>query len=387
MTSAPNVAPPMVESATFGELPMSETNDRAARVTVTASGLTDPGRVRQNNEDAFLVAQLADAADGAAPSEVVTFDADAHAVILAVSDGMGGADAGEVASALVVQSLRDALMHAEGDLDEATRRAVEKANRAVWDAAKEPGKRGMGATVTAVCVQGNQAHIAEVGDSRAYLVRNGRIRQVTRDQSFVQFLVDSGALKPEEAEKYPMKNVVLQAMGQNADVQVALGRLELRRGDRLLLCSDGLSGMVKAEEMRDAILEEETLDAACRRLVARANERGGEDNITVVIAEVTGEALAPPRDAETLTQTFQVLAEYKAAAGGDDLADDDPDDDEPAAATPPPAPVAASPAAPIDHAPLPVDRAPLPVDRAPTVALAVALGLLVAAIVLLLARR
>lgn len=363
---------------------MSETTDRTARVTVTAYGLTDPGRVRQNNEDAFLVALLADAAAGASPSEVVTYPADEHAVILAVSDGMGGADAGEVASALVVQSLRDALMNAEGDLDEATKHAVERANRAVWDAAKEPGKKGMGATVTAVCVQGNQAHIAEVGDSRAYLVRNGRIRQVTRDQSFVQFLVDSGALKPEEAEKYPMKNVVLQAMGQNPDVQVALGRLELRRGDWLLLCSDGLSGMVKAEEMRDAIMAEPTLDAACRRLIALANERGGEDNITVVIAEIDGEALAPPREAETLTQTFQVLAEYKAAADDaelrdDDDGDDDEDEDGGAELAPPVPPPAEKPA--------PIERAAEPASRAPTIALAVAIGLFIAAIVLLIARR
>lgn len=361
---------------------MSETSDRSGHVTVTAFGLTDPGRVRKNNEDAFLIAQLAHAADGTTPSEVTTFDATEHAVVLAVSDGMGGADAGEVASALVVQSLRDAMMQAEGDWDEATKKAVEKANRAVWDASKEPGKRGMGATVTAVCVHNSIAHIAEVGDSRAYLLRNGRIRQVTRDQSFVQYLVDSGALKPEEAEKYPMKNVVLQAMGQLPDVQVALGRLELRRGDRLLLCSDGLSGMVSANDMRDAIERAKTLDAACHELITLANERGGEDNITVVIAEVMGDALALPREAETLTQTFQVLAEYKAAAQSADLQDDDPADDDdgdaaderedaapaPLASTPPEAPIA-------------------PPSRMPTVALALALGLLVAAIFLLFARR
>ena len=205
---------------------MSETSDRPARVTVSAFGLSHPGRVRKNNEDAFLIAHLAEASEGAAPTEVVTFEAGESAVVLAVSDGMGGADAGEVASALVVQSLREAMMSAQGSWDEATRQAVERANRDVWAAAKEPGKKGMGATVTAVCVHGNLAHIAEVGDSRAYLLRNGRIRQITRDQSFVQFLVDSGALKPEEAAKYPLKNVVLQAMGQKEDVQVALGRLE-----------------------------------------------------------------------------------------------------------------------------------------------------------------
>ena len=358
---------------------MSETSDRSGQVTVTAFGLTDPGRVRKNNEDAFLISQLAKAADGTMPEEVVTFHADEHAVVLAVSDGMGGAEAGEVASALVVQSLRDAMMNAKGDWDEATKLAVEKANRAVWDAAKEPGKKGMGATVTAVCVHKNQAHIAEVGDSRAYLVRNGRIRQVTRDQSFVQFLVDSGALKPEEAETYPMKNVVLQAMGQHADVQVALGRLELRRGDRLLLCSDGLSGMVTANDMRDAIERAKSLDEACSELITLANERGGEDNITVVIAEVGGEGLAVPRDAETLTQTFQVLAEYKAAAAEADLRDeaddDDQDGDDGAVELAPP---------PVSSPPQP---APSSSNKFPVLVLAVGIGLLAALIFLLLMRR
>jgi serine/threonine protein phosphatase PrpC len=280
------------------------------------------------------------------------------------------------------------MMGAAGDWDAATKQAVEKANHAVWEASKEPGKKGMGATVTAVCVHGNQAHIAEVGDSRAYLVRSGRIRQVTRDQSFVQFLVDTGALKPEEAAKYPMKNVVLQAMGQKPDVQVALGRLELRRGDRLLLCSDGLSGMVTADDMRAAIEREKSLDGVCEALVTLANERGGEDNITVVIAEAGGDGLSPPREAETLTQTFQVLAEYKAAGGAleDPVAGDDEDDDEDEAAPPAPAPAAkAAPVAAAVHAP--PARAVPPRSWLGSVALAVAIGLVVAAAFLLLARN
>jgi serine/threonine protein phosphatase PrpC len=321
---------------------MSDTTPEAKqtpRVTVTAFGLSDPGRVRKNNEDAFLVTALADAGDGAAPREVLTLDASEQPVLLAVSDGMGGADAGEVASALVVESLRRAMQEGKGDWDEVTKKAVERANREVWDAARAPGRRGMGATVTAVCFHGTHAYIAEVGDSRAYLIRDGRVRQVTRDQSFVQYLLDAGALKPEEAEKYPMKNVVLQAMGQRPDVQVALGRLELRRGDRILLCSDGLSNMVKAPEMREILDHEATLDAGCRKLIEKANERGGEDNITVVVASVDGEGLAAPRAQESLTQTFQVLAEYKAAGMG--LLDDEPKDDEPEESPPPRAAAAA----------------------------------------------
>jgi PPM family protein phosphatase len=304
---------------------MTETTGQAASVTVTAFGITDPGKVRKNNEDAFLVARLAD--EGPAPSGAVTLDAAEHAVLLAVSDGMGGADAGEVASALVVQSLRDAMLGAKGNYSEATRAAVERANRDVWSAAKAPGRKGMGATLTAVCVHADHAYIAEVGDSRAYLLRNGRVRQMTRDQSFVQLLLDAGALKPEEAETYPMKNVVLQAMGQKPDVQVALGRLALRRGDRLLLCSDGLSKEVTADDMKKAVEQEKGLEAACRALVALANERGGEDNITVVLAEIDGPGVAPPREQESLTQTFQVLSEFKAAVAAVDDEGDEGDGD------------------------------------------------------------
>jgi PPM family protein phosphatase len=299
------------------------------RVTVSVFGLTDMGKVRTNNEDAFLISNLADAAGAAAPTEPVTFEAGEHAALLAVSDGMGGADAGEVASALVIESLRRAMVEADGklDWDEATKQAVERANHEVWSAARAPGRRGMGATVTAVCVQGDHAHIAEVGDSRAYLLRNGRIRQMTRDQSFVQYLVDAGALKPEEAANYPMKNVVLQAMGQKPDVQVALGRLELRRGDKLLLCSDGLSGKLKSEEMLAEVQQSTSLEAACRAMVDLANERGGEDNITVILARVDGEGLSIPRDQETLTQTFQVIAEYKAAGTGLEEPHDEDEDE------------------------------------------------------------
>ena len=366
---------------------------QSPRVTVSVFGLTDMGKVRTNNEDALLISNLADAAgspaESTAPAEVRTFEAGEHAVLLAVSDGMGGADAGEVASALVVESLRRAMSEAGGKLDwnEATKHAVEAANREVWSAARAPGRRGMGATVTAVCLQGAHAHIAEVGDSRAYLLRNARIRQVTRDQSFVQYLVDAGALKPEEAASYPMKNVVLQAMGQKPDVQVALGRLELRRGDKLLLCSDGLSGKLSGEEMLARVQQAPSLEAACHALVDLANERGGEDNITVVLARVDGEGLSVPKEQESLTQTFQILAEYKAAGASlaasgsddDDLADDDPPDPALAAAPAPTAPVAAPPTGD------PRERLATGVDGQ-LIAAAVVVGLVVGALVLLLQR-
>jgi serine/threonine protein phosphatase PrpC len=298
---------------------MSEEPRPDAHTRVIAFGLTDPGRVRTNNEDTFLIAPLHSAESSATPSELTTFDASQGAVLLAVSDGMGGAAAGEVASALVLETLRGAMAEAQDiSLDEATLQAVKSANREVWTAAREPGKRGMGATLTAVCIHEQQAYIAAVGDSRAYLLRGGRIRQMTRDQSFVQFMIDSGALKPEAAAKFPMKNIVLQAMGQRPDVEVALGRLDLRKNDVLLLCSDGLSNKLEAEEMRAAIEVAPSLNDACRQMLDLANERGGEDNVTVVLAKLEGELLPIPGEGESMTTTFRVLAEYNAdaAAGG-----------------------------------------------------------------------
>lgn len=287
-----------------------------SRVVVRAYGITDTGQRRKNNEDTFLIADLARLQDPPVREQVLALDASEDAILLAVSDGMGGAEAGEVASAMVVAALRRALAgrDAMGGWDAAIRHAVERANAEVWQAAKAPGRHGMGATLTTVCIHGGQAHVAVVGDSRAYLLRNGVIRQMTKDQSFVQFLVDTGALKPEEAEGYAMKNVVLQAMGQKPDVEVALGTLELRLGDRLLLCSDGLSNKISAEDMRAIVDRAPTLPGACWELVELANGRGGDDNITVVIAELAGEGLDLPGAQESLTKTFHVITEFKGLA-------------------------------------------------------------------------
>jgi serine/threonine protein phosphatase PrpC len=305
--------------------------------------------VRANNEDTFLIAPLLHPENSAASTRVPSFESGEGAVLLAVSDGMGGAAAGEVASALVIETLRNAMLEAQGNSwDAATVQAVKSANREVWSAAHEPDFRGMGATLTAVCVHQQHAYIAAVGDSRAYLLRGQRIRQMTRDQSFVQFMIDSGAIKPEAAARMPMRNLVLQAMGQRPDVEVALGKLEIRRGDVLLLCSDGLSNKVEAEEMRAVLERAPSLASACDELVALANERGGDDNVTVVLARLDGEGLQPPREGESMTTTFQVLAEFHAAAAAGGLfgqdGDDAPEPPRPRPLTPsrPPPPAGAS---------------------------------------------
>lgn len=282
---------------------------------MTVVGRTDVGKVRTNNEDAFVVADLARSAKLDTSEGEKSVDVPTEGMLLAVSDGMGGEQAGEVASALVIESLRRELaankeMVSGETITKMLDTAVFGANKEVFDAAKEPGKKGMGATLTAVFVMGETAFIAEVGDSRAYLIRNHRIRQMTRDQSFVQLLVDAGAISPDEAKDYPHKNVILQAMGQKADVKPAIGKLALRRFDRLLLCSDGLSNKVQDTEMREIIDATSVLDDACKRLIALANERGGEDNVTVVIAELTGEGLQPNKDSESVTQTFEIVRDF-----------------------------------------------------------------------------
>lgn len=289
---------------------MTATTPSARDITVKACGITDRGQVREKNEDKLLLAQLAQVATTAPPAKAVSFEA-GYPVLLAVSDGMGGAAAGEIASALVVEALRRSMAAAGGDWDDAIRLAVEQANREVWQAAQQPGRRGMGATLTAVCVHGSEAHIAEVGDSRAYLIRSGRIRQITQDQSFVQVLVDAGVIQPEEAEQHPMKNVLLQAMGLHPDIKATVARLELRRDDHLLLCSDGLSNKLSADEMLAYVQQGPSVEATCARLVALANERGGEDNITVIIAELHGEGLTPPARAEHVTETLHTISEFK----------------------------------------------------------------------------
>jgi serine/threonine protein phosphatase PrpC len=168
----------------------------------------------------------------------------------------------------------------------------------------------MGATLTAVFVRAGRAYIAEVGDSRAYLLRAGQIVQLTHDQSMVQLLVDSGIIGREDASQSPMRNVILQAMGHQRDLKVALGKLELRDRDCLILCSDGLTGHVSDEEIREVVRQAQRPDLAAEKLVALANERGGKDNITVIVAGIGG-SLAPPALDEKLSDAVEVIKAYE----------------------------------------------------------------------------
>lgn len=279
---------------------------------LTVYGNTDTGLVRKSNEDAFVIADLT-GGDLAQVGKVVRFEVGKRGILLAVSDGMGGHQAGEVASALVLESLRRSMSQLDGtgNYDALIEAATAKANRAVWDAAHHPGREEMGATLTAVFIHGTHAHIVEVGDSRAYLVRGGEVRQITHDQSYVQFMLDVEALTPEEAKSSQLRSVILQSMGHKPEVKVALGRLELRHHDVFILCSDGLSNKVSAEELGQAVLGAPRLDVACTRLIELAKQRGGEDNITAIIGGMSGD-LAPQVAGERISQTLQVLQEFDA---------------------------------------------------------------------------
>jgi serine/threonine protein phosphatase PrpC len=281
-------------------------------VNLTAYGRTDIGLVRPANEDAFVVADLT-GGSVLQQQRISRFEVGRRGVLLAVSDGLGGHQAGEVASALVVESLRRSMARHErsspDQCDALLEQATKRANRDVWEAARCPGRERMGATLTAVFIHGATAHIAEVGDSRAYLLRAGAIEQVTRDQSFVQLLVDKGALSRDEAGRSGFGNVILQALGLAPDVTVALGRLDLRQRDCFVLCSDGLSNKVRPEELRALVLGARRLDAACWNMIELAKKRGGEDNITAIVAGVSGD-LPPLVAGESIADTLQVLKEF-----------------------------------------------------------------------------
>lgn len=288
---------------------------RAPAVRVTVCAKTDVGRARTTNEDACSITELATGQIIDANDRDATVEIGHKGVLLALSDGMGGHQAGEVASALVLESLGAELAQdGKGPVHRQLEEAVHRANRAVHEAAKSADRQGMGATLVAVFIRGTEAYIAEVGDSRGYLLRNGRLRQMTRDQSMVQLLVDQGVLSREDARRAPGKNVILQAVGLLPDVRVAIGRLELRRGDRLLLCSDGVSNQITDDELRQ-IMTDSGPREACETMIALANERGGEDNETVIVADLLGEALHEPLEFETVTSTFEVMQAFDARPG------------------------------------------------------------------------
>jgi PPM family protein phosphatase len=277
---------------------------------------TNVGRVRAGNEDNFLVLDLSGqgawtGSDGEAiPDGLGRFEVGPKGVVLVVSDGMGGALAGDVASRMAVETVREMLLGGDGEdgdegpcdpdapLVECLRNATDYANFAIHRRSQEdPHCSGMGATLTAAAVTSDGVGLLQVGDSRGYVIRGGRIKLATKDQSLVQQLVDVGQISEQEAETHMFRNVILQALGAQPELQPVTGRVKVCRGDVLLLCSDGLSGKLRGEDMLRIVEEADgDLKRACEALVDEANERGGEDNITVVLARLEGDDLPPPDD-------------------------------------------------------------------------------------------
>jgi PPM family protein phosphatase len=279
---------------------VTEPSSSASSVVVHVFGRTDVGRTREHNEDAFVVADLTTDRATLLP-EVRTHVVGPLGTLFMVADGMGGAAAGEVASQMatevVLGTLRErwttAELHTPDHFAAALRSAADEANAAIHGyATKHPENRGMGSTATIAGLLQDTLFVAQVGDSRGYIVRDGVARQITKDQSLVQRLIDAGELTEEEAEVSDRRNIILQALGPEASVRIELTHQRVRRGDVLILCSDGLSGQVRSDEIARVVQEEADLVGVCKRLIDLANEAGGPDNITVIAARFDGDGLS-----------------------------------------------------------------------------------------------
>lgn len=280
-------------------------------LTVEAHATSHIGRVRKGNEDNYLVLNIHSSETWTSEQDSLNFPIESHrfevqneGIVLAVSDGMGGALAGEVASKMAVEGVSQRLLDGDPDRtlgDEHPETLIEKlyeatvyANNAIHRQGRsDPQKfNGMGATFTGAAITSEMVDVIQVGDSRAYILRNGGITQVTKDQSLVQQLVDANQIQPEEAETHQLKNVILQALGAQSEVLPVPTRVTPCRGDILLLCSDGLSNKINGEDMLQIVTRNAgDLSTACVEMVKLANDRGGEDNITIVLAKLDGEDL------------------------------------------------------------------------------------------------
>jgi PPM family protein phosphatase len=278
-----------------------ETSAARGEIRVKLFARTDVGQIREHNEDNFLVADLTRRTRGLLEANR-TGVVGPNGALFAVCDGMGGAAAGEVASQLavdivyerMVDPLEDGLPAQRDDLARRLVRAIEAAGLRIFQEAKlDRSRRGMGTTVTAAALVDDHLFFAQVGDSRGYIIRQGQLVQLTRDQSLVNQLIEAGQLTEEEAETFEHNNIILQALGTADTVQVDLTYCELRRGDILLVCSDGLSGMVRFDDIREAIRTTNEPIDACKQLTERANQAGGHDNITVIVVQFDGEGLKP----------------------------------------------------------------------------------------------
>jgi serine/threonine protein phosphatase PrpC len=251
---------------------------------VEEAARTDAGRQRLANEDAYFV----------------------RSPVYAVADGMGGAQAGEVAARIAAEAFETHLGDS-GSAEERLSRVANEANRQIFELARSDASRsGMGTTLTGALVADDEVSIVHVGDSRAYLLREGELRQLTRDHSLVEELRRRGRLTTEEAEDHPQRSIITRALGPDAEVDVDLHSHQVRAGDVILLCSDGLTSMVREDRLRQIVLASDSLDEAVNALVDEANRKGGRDNITVIMFRLgsdDGEAAGAEREVTQDTAT------------------------------------------------------------------------------------
>jgi serine/threonine protein phosphatase PrpC len=262
------------------------------------AAVTDPGRTRRHNEDAYVI----------------------EPPLFAIADGMGGAQAGEVASRLATAALKEGGAD-DGGGERRIADLIQQANRRVYDrSSSDPNTSGMGTTITVALVEDDHVAFGHVGDSRAYLIRDAQMEQLTEDHSLVNELLKTGKLSREEAETHPQRSVITRALGTDPDVDVDTFSVRAESGDLFLLCSDGLTDMVSEDSILDVVeRNRDDIEGALRALVKAANRGGGQDNITVVAFEIADGALASdgdtreqalpvPDDEDTLTEADAVPA-------------------------------------------------------------------------------
>ncbi|MBK8172350.1 MAG: serine/threonine-protein phosphatase [Sandaracinaceae bacterium] len=283
--------------------------DASAEVTsgiqIRIYGQTDVGLVREHNEDNFLIADISAGVKGGVKGlddKLLNHTLGKRGTIFTVCDGMGGAAAGEVASQMAVDTVFE-IMSAGGapkDRDDFARRlvkSIEEAGARIFASAKiDRTRRGMGTTSTVAGLMDKMLFVGQIGDSRAYVLRGSDFNQVTKDQSLVNQLIEAGQLTEEEAESFEHQNIILQALGTADSVQVDLTFLELRRGDRVMVCSDGLSGLVHPLMIKDVMAAVKDQRACCATLIEMARTGGGHDNITVIVADFDGSDLPDAKE-------------------------------------------------------------------------------------------
>jgi serine/threonine protein phosphatase PrpC len=275
-------------------------------IHVNVFGMSDVGRVRKNNEDNFVICNLSTGEVSLNPS-LRSHRLGPRGTLFLVADGMGGEASGEVASQICATTVPKRLyenLKSLGSVSETNfvlllREAVEFANQIIFQKAQsEPAFRGMGTTTTAAALFGPHLFVAQVGDSRAYVLRDQQMVQLTRDQTYLNYLAEIGAEVPAEPEKDSRRSILTQAVGSSETVDVKVTYTKMQQGDSLLLCSDGLYNMVKLPTLMSVLAQPEPLQAKCKTLIQMANENGGTDNITTIVAEISGPGL-PPASAQS----------------------------------------------------------------------------------------